>query len=88
MTRKKIEQQSQGEKEQLIYIGPNLPGGRLSRFTVFRGGIPLYLKDLLPKISKLIVPVAALSEALARVEKAGTAEYQAYQALITSRKDV
>ncbi|TGV00498.1 hypothetical protein EN829_057705, partial [Mesorhizobium sp. M00.F.Ca.ET.186.01.1.1] len=32
--------------KQLIYVGPNLPGGRLMQYTVFRSGVPEYLTDL------------------------------------------
>ncbi|OBZ08254.1 hypothetical protein A7975_27375 [Bacillus sp. FJAT-26390] len=74
--------------EQLIYIGPNLPGGRLSQYTVFRGGLPVYLSDLLeqqPSIKELIVPVAETAATQAKTNMSGTPEYIAYQNLMTLR---
>jgi len=75
--------------EQLIYIGPNLPGGRLSQFTVFRGGLPVYLTDLLeqqPSIKDLIVPVAETAAMQAKALQTGTLESIAYQNLMTLRR--
>ncbi|WP_051775872.1 hypothetical protein [Paenibacillus tyrfis] len=76
-------------QEAFIYIGPNLPGGLLSRFRIFRGGIPEYLESTLreqPKIERLIVPVSGLSEALARTSTPGTIEYAAAQDVLRERK--
>ncbi|BFH15916.1 hypothetical protein WJ0W_003282 [Paenibacillus melissococcoides] len=70
--------------EQLIYVGPNLPGAGLSRFTVFREGVPAYLADVLekqPAIKILIVPVAEMSATMTRVATPGTLEHSAYQEL-------
>ncbi|WP_312117947.1 hypothetical protein [Brevibacillus reuszeri] len=69
-------------QEQLIYVGPNIPGGRLMQYTVFRGGIPDYLDDLLekqPAIRQLIVPVQDLSSVQARISTPGTLEHTFYQ---------
>ncbi|MDF9845563.1 MULTISPECIES: hypothetical protein [unclassified Paenibacillus] len=69
----------------LIYLGPNLPAGRLLQSTVFRGGIPAYLEPLLveqPDVAALIVPVDEMSSAQARIVQAGTPEYVAYQAIL------
>lgn len=68
-----------------IYLGPNLPGGRLLQSTVFRGGIPKYLEQLLKEqtdVAALIVPVEELSAVQARILQKGTAEYVAYQAIL------
>ncbi|QWU15679.1 hypothetical protein SAMN04487895_12724 [Paenibacillus sophorae] len=68
-----------------IYLGPNLPGGRLMQSTVFRGGIPAYLADTLaaqPEINDLIVPVDEMSGVQARIVQKGTAEHAAYQTLL------
>ncbi|MEC0171165.1 hypothetical protein [Paenibacillus graminis] len=68
-----------------IYVGPNLPGGRLLQSTVFRGGVPAYLQPLLdeqPDIAALIVPVDELSEVQAKIVQTGTPEYVAYQAIL------
>ncbi|MEK5181355.1 hypothetical protein [Paenibacillus sp. FSL R5-0928] len=77
----KVEKQS----PTCIYLGPNLPGGRLLQSTVFRGGIPEYLKPLLeelPDVEELIVPVDIMSEVQERIGKTGTAEYVAYQTIL------
>ncbi|MFD0710634.1 hypothetical protein [Paenibacillus sp. GCM10027626] len=72
-------------QQQLIYVGPNLPGGRLSRFRVFKEGIPSYLDDIVksnPDISRLIVPIEVFTAVLARVSTPGTIEHAAAQKLI------
>lgn len=74
--------------QQMIYVGPNLPGGRLSRFTVFREGVPAYLGDVLeqqPAVGTLIVPVDEMSAAVSRAATAGTLEHSAFEEL--SRKE-
>lgn len=52
--------------EAVIYVGPSLGNGKLSRYTVFRGGVlPLYIQQMVeanPKIGRLIVPVSRLAE--------------------------
>lgn len=76
------------KKNQLIYIGPNLPGGFLAQHTVFRDGIPKHLdgvRKTYPQVDTLIVPVTQLLEAQAQLRRKGTAVQQAYQAL--SRKE-
>lgn len=70
---------------QLIYLGPNLPGGRLLQSTVFRGGIPAYLLPLMEEqneVRTLVVPLNEMSDVQARILKTGTAEYIAYQTLL------
>lgn len=68
----------------LIYLGPNLSGGVLSGNTVFKGGKPAHIDELIavqPEIGDLIVPVKSINDTLAKINKVGTAEHQAYQAL-------
>lgn len=52
--------------EPAIYIGPNLPGGQLSRYTVFKNGVMMphvvKLIEANPEIKSLIVPVSKLAE--------------------------
>lgn len=75
---------------QLIYLGPNLPGGRLLQSTVFRGGIPAYLLPLMeerPEVRTLTVPLSEMSDVQARIVRTGTAEYIAYQALLPKREE-
>ncbi|KGE20642.1 hypothetical protein PWYN_00485 [Paenibacillus wynnii] len=72
-------------KEPLIYLGPNISGGVLSGNTVFKGGKPAHIDLLIaeqPEIGDLIVPVKSINDTLAKINKVGTAEHQAYQALI------
>ncbi|GIO08009.1 hypothetical protein J31TS6_40370 [Brevibacillus reuszeri] len=76
------EAQSQPTQGPLIYVGPNIPGGRLMQYTVFRGGIPDYLDDLLekqPAIRQLLVPVQDLSSVQVRISTPGTLEHTFYQ---------
>lgn len=68
-----------------IYLGPNLPGGRLLQSTVFRSGIPAYLQPLIaeqPDVEELIVPVNGMNAVQERIVQSGTAEYAAYQRLL------
>ncbi|CQR58449.1 hypothetical protein [Paenibacillus riograndensis] len=73
------------QKQVLIYLGPNLPGGQLLQSTVFRSGIPSYLQPLLaekPDVSELIVPIAEITAVQDRIVQTGTAEYVVYQRLL------
>ncbi|MGG1638227.1 hypothetical protein [Paenibacillus sp. NRS-1760] len=70
--------------EQLIYVGPTLPGGRLAQYSIFRGGVPDHLQDLITnhlEINDLIVSVATFHLAQAATQEVGTTEYSAYKAL-------
>ena len=61
----------------LIYVGPNISGGILQRFQVFKGGYPPYCKDLfekIPEVKELFVPVEALEESRRKIEESGTNE--------------
>lgn len=63
--------------EQLIYCGPNIPGGVLQRYTVFKGGLPEHLNalfDKCPAIRLLFVPVADLARAERAIATKGTPE--------------
>ena len=63
--------------EQVIYIGPNLPGGLLQRYTVFKGGIPLHITQITekcPALQGLFVPVenfATAEQSLSAIGSAG-----------------
>lgn len=73
-----------------IYIGPNLEQGRLLAYTVFREGVPPYLKDLRQKHSELdalIVPVSGLKEGLEKINLAGTIENLAFHAIKGDNKN-
>jgi hypothetical protein len=62
---------------QLIYCGPNLPRGILSRFTVYKGGIPKHLDQHIekcPAIRRLFVAPEKLNSTIQNINKAGTPE--------------
>ncbi len=66
----------------MIYVGPNVTGGRLMQYTVFRGGVPDYLADLLdkqPAIRQLIVPVHDLAAVQTRIGTPGMLEHALFQ---------
>ena len=70
------------KREQLIYIGPNVPGGILQRYQVFRGGKPEHLKDLFekcPALQGLFVQVTDLAVAEQALGTAGTVENTLYR---------
>lgn len=71
--------------EQLIYIGPNLPGGALQRYTVFKGGIPLHVAEITencPEIKGMFVPVNELSAAEQAMRTAGTVENTLFDVVV------
>jgi len=64
-------------KDTLIYCGPSLPNGLLSRFVVFRGGLPTHLDKYLtacPALTKLFVPLEAFADTQKALETVGSAE--------------
>lgn len=72
--------------KQVIYIGPNIPGGALHRYQVLLGeGLPEHIKALpeeCPEISGLFVPVESFATAEIAVMQAGTAENTLYRAVV------
>ena len=61
----------------LAYVGPNVPGGILHRFQVFKGGLPPYCKDVfekIPEIKELFVPIEGLEAIRRKIEEPGTNE--------------
>jgi hypothetical protein len=68
----------------VIYVGPNVPGGALRRFQVFKGGLPLYCEDLIkanPEIKELFVPVERLEATRKKIEELGTNEARLFYAV-------
>ena len=62
--------------QKLIYIGPNLPNGRLAHATVFSGGYPAHVLALMenaPWLTHLMVPVAQYTEKMKEAAQKGTA---------------
>lgn len=72
-----VSESTKVKREQLIYIGPNIPGGVLHRYQVYRGGTPEHLKDVFekcPAIRSLFVPVANFAAAEQALSQTGSAE--------------
>ena len=46
----------------MIYVGPDLPGGVLKRYTVFRGGYPPHIQELRDKSPSLCGLFVCLGE--------------------------
>jgi hypothetical protein len=68
----------------LIYVGPNVPGGILQRFQVFKGGFPPHCRDLfekVPEIKEFFIPVEGLEIIRQKIEEAGTNEARLYDLL-------
>jgi len=78
-----MDQSLEGKTKPTVYIGPNLPGGQLAGFTVYKNGLPAYVRELqeqTPELKKLFVPVADLAAARKRLTRPGP-EAQAFQAV-------
>ncbi len=58
----------------MVYVGPDLPGGVLKRYTVFREGYPPHiqeLRDKSPSLCGLFVCLSELAAARRRVRVQG-----------------
>jgi hypothetical protein len=67
-----------------VYIGPSLPDGSLTQYTVFKHGLPPHVEQIklsTPEAQHLIVPVAELSAARQRLQRHGK-EARAYQEMV------
>src|SRR5690625_4626992 len=87
--RKSTTQTKKTKSEPLVYVGPNIRVGALSRFTILRDEVPTHISNLIkdqPEIELLIVPASKLINALSRIEKTGTREASAYKKLKGSEK--
>ena len=72
-------------REQLIYIGPNIPGGVLQRYQVFWGGIPEHAKQIIekcPAVKSLFVPVDGFAAAEQEISKAGSANNAMFKEIL------
>jgi hypothetical protein len=75
-TPKKSKAETEKKSTNLIYVGPSLPNGLLTKFTVFSNGIPEHVKkDYEEKVffKKLFVPIgqfAAVEKDLANPSSA------------------
>lgn len=62
--------------EQMIYVGPSISKSRLLHATVFIGGIPGYVNEIIkehPSFKNLLVPADRYTETMKIVRKPGTA---------------
>jgi hypothetical protein len=77
-----LEPAPQPTAARLVYVGPNVPDGVLRRFQVFKGGLPPYcekLREKVPEITGLFVPVEGLEAARRKIEEPGTNEARLFQ---------
>lgn len=75
--------------QRLIYCGPNIPGGALQKYTVFKGGIPGYLSGLFekcPEIKSLFVPVTDLAVTEQAISTKGSRFNVLYGAVVNFTK--
>ena len=62
--------------EQMIYVGPSISKSRLLHETLFIGGIPGYVNEIIkehPWFKNLLVPADRYTETMKIVRKPGTA---------------
>jgi hypothetical protein len=72
-----VEQKESEQQEALIYVGPSLPGGLLTKYTTFSKGIPDHLKlhfEKCPAFKRLFIPVSQLPAVESRFNDATSAE--------------
>ena len=61
--------------EQLVYVGPTLSEGRLSFATVYMGGLPIHVQELVdahPWLKQLFVPASQLDKAIKATKSKGS----------------
>ncbi|OQP00855.1 hypothetical protein B1689_07490 [Geobacillus sp. 44C] len=79
------EQKELEPQEAMIYVGPSLPGGMLTKYTIFSNGVPDHLKlhfEKCPAFKRLFVPVSQLSAVESRLNDATSAESVFYQQIV------
>lgn len=77
--------QTPAKPARLIYCGPNIPGGALQQYTVFKGRLPAHLDGLVekcPAIKALCVPVGSLAATQKALAVTGSAEHIAYGRIV------
>ncbi len=73
---------AENKNEKLIYIGPSLSKGRLPFATIYIGGFPPHIQDIIalkPWFRKLFVPINKMEVAIAATNKNGDAMHTFYQ---------
>jgi hypothetical protein len=76
------EQEKSNHQEALIYVGPSLPNGLLTKYTTFSNGIPDHLKlhfEKCPAFKRLFIPVSQLPAVESRLNDATSAESVFYR---------
>lgn len=66
------------EKEAVTYIGPTLPGGKLSRYSTFRNGLPVRVGKLVEEckaLKTLLVPVSKLAASQQKLADRSSVQY-------------
>lgn len=69
----------------LVYCGPNIPGGALQQFTVFKEALPMYLNEMVekcPAIAILSVPPDQLQITRNAIGTKGSAANIAYGQIV------
>ncbi|WJQ12758.1 hypothetical protein QT238_11255 [Geobacillus stearothermophilus] len=70
------------DMQPLVYIGPSLPGGLLTRYTIFSNGIPTHLQgycEKCPSLKQLFVPPERLALAENNLKDPASAESVFYR---------
>ena len=73
-----------GLKQAYMYLGPNIPGGRLFRGSVIKSALDdlAHLKDVfdkIPEVKDLFVEIKQVPQFKAEVAEQGTEAYRLYQ---------
>jgi hypothetical protein len=77
-----VEQEKADHQEALIYVGPSLPGGLLTKYTTFTNGISEHLKshfEECPAFKQLFIPVSKLPAVENRLKDVTSAESVFYR---------
>lgn len=74
---KKVERKVAEKTGILIYCGPNLPGGILQQFTIFKGDLPKHINEQIekcPAIKELFITPNLLAKFRKDIQNEGTRE--------------
>ena len=76
------------DRKSYVYMGPNLPGGKMFTGTIYRGK-PTHLNDVfqaIPEVKKLLVEAQKFLEFKSDLQKQGTEAFRLYQKVETNIK--
>lgn len=77
-------------EQRLIYIGPNLPEGRISKYTVCIGGLPAHLKDCFakwPELKSFFVTIGQMAAKEKERDTKGTPLYKYNQRIMEEMRN-